>query len=108
MKVLLVTDNLMTRAGLRGGLAGTGAEILPGAAEGAPDLIVVDLTARDAAGAVGRLRATHPEAPILAFGPHVDGAAFSAARAAGADEAVARGKALERIRSRIGAQEPGP
>ena len=101
MKILVVTENLLTRARLRGGLAGTGAEILGGPEETSPDVVAVDLSARDAAAAITRLRAAHPDARILAFGPHVDGAAFAAARVAGADEAVARGRILDRLRSLI-------
>ncbi len=108
MKVLLVTDNLMTRAWLRGGLAGAGADWLQRGTEEAPDLILVDLTSRDAVGTIGALRSASPGTPIVAFGPHVDGAAFSEARAAGADEAVARGRVLERIRGRLRAEDPRP
>lgn len=47
------------------------------------DVVIVDL-ARSAA-AVGELRRLLPNARIVAFGPHVDEDAASAARAAGAD-----------------------
>lgn len=65
------------------------------------DLVVVDLSARDAMAAIQRLRVAQPAAPIVAFGPHVDGDAFKAARAAGANEVVARGAVVERVLRRL-------
>jgi hypothetical protein len=54
------------------------------------DLVVVDL-ARHAA-AVATVRAQAPTARIVAFGPHVDDAAFAAARADGADVVLPRSR----------------
>lgn len=51
--------------------------------------------------AIQRLRVAQPAAPIVAFGPHVDGDAFKAARAAGANEVVARGAVVERVLRRL-------
>ncbi len=97
MKILIVTDNLMTRSWLEPACRQAGAEVLPRGGADEPDLVAVDLTAREAAARLARLREAWPHARLLAFGPHVDGAAFAEARAAGAHEAVARGRALQRL-----------
>ena len=65
------------------------------AARGAQaDLILIDLETRwlDAPASIAALKAgSATEAvPIVAFGPHVDGDALLAARAAGADRVLAR------------------
>jgi DNA-binding NarL/FixJ family response regulator len=97
MMLLLITNNLMTRSWLGPPLTAAGVDLSAPAKAEAPDLIAVDLTNDGAVDAVARLRAAHPGARILAFGPHVDAEAFRAARGAGADEAVARGKVLQRL-----------
>ena len=60
----------------------------------AADLVVLDLDTRwlDAPAAIASLRADPATAAvqIVAFGPHVDGDALTAARAAGADRVLAR------------------
>ena len=60
----------------------------------AADLVVLDLDTRwlDAPAAIGSLKADPATAAvqIVAFGPHVDGDALTAARAAGADRVLAR------------------
>jgi len=99
-RLLLVTDNLMTRSWLEPPCRAAGAELVrEGDAE--PDLIAVDLTAQRSLERLTELRASHPGARILAFGPHVDTDAFEGARRAGADEVVARGKALDRLLARL-------
>ncbi len=97
MKILLWSDDLMTRVRIEAAWKQAGAQMLKKHDTDAPDMIVVDLTARDAAPHIRRLRDAHPELPILAFGPHVDGEAFKAAKEAGASELVARGKVIERV-----------
>ncbi len=99
-KILLVTDNLMTRSWLEPPCRAAGAEVVRDAGA-APDLVAVDLTAARALERLTELRAALPSARILAFGPHVDGPVFEAARRAGADETVARSKALERVLARV-------
>lgn len=101
MKVLLWCDDLMSRMRVESALKASGATVLKRTATEAPDCILVDLTARDAIGHIGRLRAAHPGSEIVAFGPHVDGAAFKAAREAGAGEVVARGAVVERLQRRL-------
>lgn len=56
-------------------------------------LAVVDLTAPDALAAVAA--AVEAGIPVIAFGPHVDGASFDAARAAGALAVHPRGRFVQ-------------
>ena len=97
MKILLFTENLMTRAQLEGTWINAGAEILPMDSETAPDLIVVDLSASTALTQIESLVENYPDTEILVFGPHVNADAFKRARAAGATSQVARGKVVERV-----------
>lgn len=89
MKILLWCDDFMTRTRIESAWKVAGAQILRKNATKAPDLVVMDLTARDALTGIARLRATWPQVDVLAFGPHVDGDAFKQAKAAGASERVA-------------------
>ena len=102
MKILFWVDDLMTRTRVESRWRQAGADILRRHSDETPELIVIDLTAADALGHIGRLREAHPEVDILAFGPHVDGAAFKQARAAGATSVVARGKVVERVLGLLG------
>ncbi len=102
MRALLLTDNLMTRSWLEPPCRSAGAELVRDAGA-APDLVALDLTAARALERLAELRASLPSTRILAFGPHLDGPVFEAARRAGADETVARGRALERILARLAA-----
>lgn len=95
----------MSRVRIESRWKAAGAQLVKKDSTDTPDLIVVDLTARDAAGHIRRLRAQHPATDILAFGPHVDGDAFRAARAAGASECVARGSVVERVLARLDKHE---
>lgn len=102
MKILLWSDDLMSRTRIESAWKAAGAQVLRKNAPERPDLVVMDLTARNALDEIVRLRGLWPEVDVLAFGPHVDGDAFKAAKAAGASELVARGKVIERVLSRIG------
>lgn len=97
MKILLWSDDLMSRVRIESACKQAGAQILKKTATDPPDCIVIDLTARDALAHITRLRAEFPAVDILAFGPHVDGEGFRAAKSAGATELVARGAVVERI-----------
>jgi DNA-binding NarL/FixJ family response regulator len=99
-RLWLITDNLMTRSWLEPPCRAAGAELVREGAE-EPDLIAVDLAAQRSLERLAELRAAHPRARILAFGPHVDASTFEGARRAGADEVVARGKALDRLLARL-------
>lgn len=101
MKILLWCDDLLTRTRIESAWKAAGAQLLRKNAAEAPDLIVMDLTARDALAEIARLRAAHPGVEFLAFGPHVDGGAFKAAKAAGATGLVARGTVVERVLARL-------
>jgi len=105
MNILLWSDDLMSRVRIESRWKAAGAQLIKKDSAEAPDLIVVDLTARDAAGHIRRLRAQYPATDILAFGPHVDGDAFREAKVAGASECVARGSAVERVLARLGKRE---
>jgi len=65
---------------------------------------VMDLGARDALETIAKWRAQYPGLDILAFGPHVDGEGFKAARSAGASEVVARSAVVERVLRKL---QPG-
>jgi len=101
MKILLWSDDLMSRVRIESRWKAAGAQMLRRDGDQTPELIVVDLTARDAAGHIRRLREQYPSIDILAFGPHVDADGFHAAKAAGASECVARGSAVERVLARL-------
>ncbi len=103
MKVLLWCDDLMSRVRIESAWKQAGAQVLRKNDPERPEYVVVDLTARDALAHIGRLRAEFPDVDILAFGPHVDGEAFKAARAAGASELVARGAVVDRVLRRLSA-----
>lgn len=102
MKILFWVDDLMTRTRVESRWRQAGAEILRKSSAELPQLIVIDLTAAGALEHIRSLRAAHPTVDILAFGPHVDGDAFKAARAAGANNVVARGKVVERVLALLG------
>ncbi len=91
----------MTRVRLESRWQSAGAQVLKKAGAGSPDLIVLDLSAREGSGAIPGLREQYPMAQIIAYGPHVDGEAFKFAREAGADECVARGSVVERVLSKL-------
>lgn len=95
----------MSRVRIESRWKAAGAQILRRDGAETPDLIVMDLTARDAAGHIRKLREQFPSIDILAFGPHVDADGFREARAAGANECVARGSAVERVLGRLGKRE---
>ena len=92
----------MSRVRIESRWKAAGAQMLRRDAAETPDLIVIDLTARDAVGHIWKLREQFPAMDIIAFGPHVDAEGFRAAKAAGASECVARGSAVERVLGRMG------
>src|SRR3989344_8083267 len=102
MKILLGSDDLMSRVRIESHWKAAGAQLLRRDSSETPDLIVVDLTARDAAGHIRKLREQFPTTDILAFGPHVDAEGFRAAMAAGASECVACGAAAVGVLGRLG------
>lgn len=91
----------MSRTRIESAWKAAGAQVLRKNTTETPDLIVMDLTARNATEEVRRLRTAWPQVDLVAFGPHVDGDAFKAAKTAGASELVARGRIVERVLSRI-------
>jgi DNA-binding NarL/FixJ family response regulator len=101
MKILLWSDDLMSRVRIESRWKAAGARMLRRDGAETPDLIVVDLTAREAAGHIRQLRARYPDSDIIAFGPHVDADPFREAKAAGAGECVARGAVVERVLARL-------
>lgn len=101
MKILLWSDDLLSRTRIESAWRAAGAQVLRKNTTEQPDLIVMDLTARAALAEIPRLRAAWPQAELLAFGPHVEGETFKAAKAAGATELVARGRVVERVLARL-------
>lgn len=101
MKILLWCDDLMSRTRIESAWKAAGARILRKNTSEVPDLVVLDLTVRDALAEIPRLRTAWPGADLLAFGPHVEGETFKAAKAAGATELVARGSVVDRVLARM-------
>lgn len=97
MRIRLHCQDLMTRTRLASRWQAVGATLLRADAHDIPDLIVIDLGEAGAGDTLAAEHARHPDAHILVFGPHVEGEALRAAKAAGADEAVVRGKVAERV-----------
>ncbi len=97
VKILLLSDDLMTRVRIESRWKSAGAQLLKNDPAAEPDLIVVDLGAADALERITRMHSAHPDTNILGFGPHVDGDAFRQAKAAGATQLVARGKVVEKV-----------
>ena len=105
MHIHLDTPDLMTRVRLESRWRTAGATVTSSDVADRPDMVVVDLAA-SGADAVARWRQRWPEATIVAFGPHVEGAMLKAARRAGADDVVVRGRVAERVAARLEAGEP--
>ena len=101
MNIILWTDDLMSRVRMESRWKNEGTNIIKRNDEGLADLIVIDLQAHGALQTIKRLRASRPEVHLIAYGPHVDGAALKTAREAGANEVVARGKVVDRVLRRI-------
>ena len=85
MVVVALTTDLMDRSKLSAAIPG----VQFGAATGA-EVVIVDLARGTEQ--VGKLRAAHPAARIVCYGPHVDDDAATAARTAGADVVLPRSK----------------
>lgn len=101
MNVRLHCRDLMTRTRLASRWQAAGAHVLRPDSGETPDLIVIDLGEHGALNTLAAERARHPDARIVVFGPHVEGEALRAAKTAGADEAVVRGKVAERVLKRL-------
>lgn len=101
MRIRLHCKELMTRTRLASRWQAAGARVLRPDAPETPELIVVDLGEPGAIDTLAAERARYPAAHIVVFGPHVEGEALRAAKQAGADEAVARGKVAERVLKRL-------
>lgn len=94
-KVVALTADLMFAARIRGAApAAVTVQSLDRLLEKVGEstrLVLVDLQAREAIATVSRVREHAPAARVVAFGPHVDADALSAAEAAGADRVMPRG-----------------
>lgn len=79
----------------------TGKDIVDSARAEVPRVILLDLEARrvNIVGVIEELRAdeTTASVPIVVFGPHVEGEALAAARAAGADRVMARSAFVQQL-----------
>jgi DNA-binding NarL/FixJ family response regulator len=80
----LVTD-LMDRSRLSSAIEGVQFTLADDA-----DIVIVDLA--KGVGQVAAVRASHPNARIVAYGPHVDDASMEAAKQAGAETVLPRSK----------------
>jgi hypothetical protein len=101
MRVAALVDDLMDRSRVVRAVPGTTFASDP-AAVGDADVVIVDLARHGAQ--LGQLRSAHPQARLVAFGPHVDAETLAAARRAGADRVLARSQFF---RDPAGALAPG-
>lgn len=101
LKLLLWTDNLLTRSRFEPPWRNAGAEILSRNDSSTPDMVVMDLTAGACFEHLKTLVAAFPHAEIYAFGPHADAELLQAARRAGAVRVLPRGRILDEVRERI-------
>lgn len=99
MRVLAVVADLMdrTRIGAAATAAGVDLEVVADPASlavGDADLVLVDLRLD---GAIGAISGLPVDAPVVAFGAHVDTARLRAARAAGCRRVLARSVFFEQL-----------
>ncbi len=87
--LVALTTDLMDRSRLSAALPDVQFSLDPDAAADA-DVVIVDLTR--GIEQVTSIRASHPNARIVCYGPHVDDASLDAARAAGADVVLPRSR----------------
>jgi DNA-binding NarL/FixJ family response regulator len=102
MHILFLTDDLMFASRVQSAAAGLKLEVQntapnkAGALEADPNcrLILADLLVLGAAAGqiIPQVKALFPEAKMVGFGPHVDTALLSGAKAAGCDEVLTRGE----------------
>jgi CheY-like chemotaxis protein len=89
-------EQVLKRLGYAAAFAKDADGLLTQARAERPDLVLLDLAARgvDVPAVIRSLKAdaTARAVPVVAFGPHLDGAARAAAQAAGADAVVANSK----------------
>jgi CheY-like chemotaxis protein len=101
MNILLWTDDLLGRVRMESRWKAADANVLRKNTRERPDMIVMDLQARDAMDHIARLHRDYPDVPIIAYGPHVKVDAFDRARAAGAIDCVPLGQVTEKILARL-------
>jgi len=87
VRVVALVDDLMDRSRLSAAVPDVTYTRDPNGV-GDADVVVVDLARYPSA--VATVRTAAPAARVVAFGPHVDGAALDQARAEGADVVVPR------------------
>lgn len=97
MKIFLLCHDLTTRLRLESTWTAQGARMLKKDGGETPDCIVVDLGRGDALQEIARLRALHPELPIIACAASFEEKAVEAAKAAGATDFAARGFVDRRV-----------
>lgn len=115
--IAYVTD-LIFRTKITSTAASLGADVVvAGSAEmlqaalsaGRPRLVIVDLDAAgDVMEAIRCARATAPAAQLLAYASHVQADRMAAARAAGAQEVLARSAFVQRLPAMLEATRPAP
>jgi CheY-like chemotaxis protein len=88
-----------TRVGVAVEIISSEQKLLETAEQATPKLIVIDLShpGLEIDALVPRLKSLAPEAPVLAFGPHVHKERLAAAAEAGCEQVVSRGQFLANV-----------
>jgi DNA-binding NarL/FixJ family response regulator len=120
IRVLLVDDQDLVRAGLRGilrpqfgfeiaGECADGTEVLDGVAEHQPDIVLMDvrMPVLDGVAATRALRAEHPSVPVLALTTFDDDEALAGMLRAGAAGFVLKGVPAEQLHRAVEAVAGG-
>lgn len=104
-RVVALVSDLMDRSRLSAAVPGIELASDPAEVTDA-DVVVVDLTRH--AGVLEDVRRRAPSAFLVAYGPHVDDAALTAARAAGANRVLPRSRFFKDVAAALSRDEQPP
>ncbi|ABK42821.1 hypothetical protein Mmc1_0294 [Magnetococcus marinus MC-1] len=95
--IMLVCSDLLNRVQLESSWKAAGLAMVNASQGESPHIIVLDLSPEQALHQIAPLKASHPDAQLVAFGPHLQGERLLAAKQQGADLVVARSSVVERV-----------